>query len=81
MDLPLATQSLSPLARSPVAEEVECLITQRTGGQIRGLHVEVEGSTLLLTGQAGTYYVKQLATHAALEVTDHMLINNEIEVY
>ena len=64
-----------------LAEEIEGLVQRRTGGQIRGLHVEVYGDRVIITGRTSTYYAKQLAQHAAMDAAGHDCLSNEIEVY
>lgn len=64
-----------------LAEHVERLVRQRTGGLIRNLKVAVLSGEVLLTGRASTYYAKQLATHAALDACDHLTLTNDIEVF
>lgn len=64
-----------------LAEEIEGLVQRRTGGQIRGLHVEVYQDRVVITGRASTYYAKQLAQHAAMDAAGHDCVSNEIEVY
>jgi hypothetical protein len=64
-----------------LAERVERLVRQRTGGLVRDLKVAVLPGEILLTGRASTYYAKQLATHAALDALDHFTLTNDIEVY
>jgi hypothetical protein len=55
-------------------------VDQRTSGRIRGLQVLLEGSRLVITGRSATYYSKQLATHAALDVADALVIQNDVVV-
>jgi osmotically-inducible protein OsmY len=64
-----------------LAEEIEGIVQRRTGGQIRGLHVEVDQDRVIITGRAATYYAKQLAQHAAMDAAGHECLTNEIEVY
>jgi hypothetical protein len=40
----------------------------------------VRGCGLVLTGQASTYYAKQLAQHAVMEATALPILANEIDV-
>lgn len=55
-------------------------IASRTSGRIRKLEIAVEGSKLVITGQSSTYYGKQLATHAALDVAETLVIQNDVVV-
>lgn len=63
-----------------VAERVERIVGLRTAARIRNLHVDVQGTDVILTGVAPTYYVKQLATHAALDEIERRTLTNDIEV-
>lgn len=70
-----------PAGRQTLAECVERVIQERTCGLIRGLQVEILPHEIILTGRAPTYYAKQLATHAAMNVLDSVrLLTNSIEV-
>ena len=51
-------------------ERLEHLVRSRTGGRVSELHVEVQGTEVILTGRAATFHIKQLAT-----------LTNAIEVY
>jgi hypothetical protein len=55
-------------------------ILSRLGGRVRDLEVLFQEQGLVLRGHAGTYYAKQLAQHAAMEVTGLPVLANEIEV-
>lgn len=46
--------------------QVERAVRERTDRRIRDLHVRLCGDELIVSGRAPTYYLKQLATHAAL---------------
>jgi hypothetical protein len=61
-------------------EAVERAIRLRTSGQIRELHVDISDGEVVLTGRTSTYYTKQLATHAVLDLVDDLGLSNEIEV-
>jgi hypothetical protein len=61
-------------------EQLEAILLQRSGRQIRGLRVRVDPGGLVLQGRATTYYAKQLAQHAAMQVTGLPIMANEIEV-
>ena len=62
------------------AHKVEQLVRERTMGQIRSLRVDVFDNEVVLNGRTSTYYVKQLATHAALDACDRITLTNDIEV-
>jgi osmotically-inducible protein OsmY len=63
-----------------LAEEIEGVVQRRTGFQIRDLQVEVYPDCIVISGRAPTYYAKQLAQHAAMDVAGHDLLHNRIEV-
>jgi osmotically-inducible protein OsmY len=55
-------------------------LKQRLGRQILDLRVVIHEGHVLLQGFAVTYYAKQMAQHAALEVIGLPIRTNEIEV-
>lgn len=63
--------------------DIEVTITSqiryRLGQAVRCLRVDVTESDLILTGQAPSYYAKQLAQHIAMSVS-RLPLTNEIEV-
>jgi hypothetical protein len=63
-------------------DQLEALIHRRLLGcvRIRGFRVLVQDQGLVLQGCASTYYAKQLAQHAAMEVGELPILANEIEV-
>lgn len=63
-----------------IVENIEHVVRMRTGGMIRGLHVEVGEGRVTLTGRTTSFYNKQLATHAALEALVGQTLSNLIEV-
>jgi hypothetical protein len=63
-----------------IVENIEQVVRTRTGGMIRGLHVEVGEGRVTLTGRTTSFYNKQLATHAALEALVGQTLSNLIEV-
>jgi hypothetical protein len=64
------------------ADQLEALIERRLLGRVRvrGFRVLVQEQGLILQGWAGTFYAKQLAQHAAMEVSGLPILANEIEV-
>lgn len=48
--------------------------------RIRNLRVLIQDQGVVLQGQSDTYYAKQLAQHAVLDLTDPPILANEIEV-
>ncbi len=74
--------SLSTCFDSPqsLAELIERHVLSRTGGQIRSLRVEVINGEVVISGRTTTYYNKQLATHAARDAAENLVLTNQIEV-
>jgi osmotically-inducible protein OsmY len=60
--------------------ELEVHVQCRLGGQLRDFRVMVTDRGVILRGQAHTYYTKQLAQHAVMEVSRLPIVANEIEV-
>jgi hypothetical protein len=64
-----------------LVEQITRLVQSRTGGQIVGLHVSITGADVTISGRATTYYLKQLATHAALDLASTFAtLTNDIVV-
>jgi osmotically-inducible protein OsmY len=61
--------------------QLESKLLNRLGRQIRDLRIHVRDTGVVLYGQATTYYAKQLAQHAAMEITGLPVLANEIEVH
>jgi hypothetical protein len=61
-------------------ERLECLLQRRLGNRIRNLRVHVLPTGLVLQGHAPTYHAKQVAQHAAMELSDMPILANVIEV-
>lgn len=74
-------------AAATMHDQIIHLIENRTHRTIRNLRVLVDAGELVVTGQAPTYYCKQLATQAALEAVNHnftpdgVAVDNQIEVF
>ncbi len=67
---------------APTAEErLQSLLSRRLGSRIRDLRIVFQREGLILQGQTTTYYVKQLAQHAAMTTVDIPIFANEIEVH
>ena len=64
------------------ADQLEALIQWHLLGRVRvrPFRVVVREEGLVLQGCAPTYYAKQLAQHAAMEVSGLPILANEIEV-
>jgi hypothetical protein len=52
----------------------------RLASRVRDLRVHLCPAGLILQGRAATYHAKQLAQHAAMELTDVPIAANDIEV-
>ena len=61
-------------------ERLESLLQTRLGSRIRELRVQLLDKGLILQGRAFTYHAKQLAQHAAMELSEYPILANEIEV-
>ena len=62
------------------ADRLETMLQRRLGNRIRELRVLQLPSGIILQGRSATYHAKQLATHAAMELSDLPVLANEIEV-
>jgi hypothetical protein len=62
------------------AEQLELLVQRRLGSRVRDLRVLIRHDGIILQGRAGTYHAKQLAQHAAMELTVLPILANDIEV-
>lgn len=62
------------------AENLESLILRRLGSRVRDFHLVLRPNGLILQGRAATYHAKQLAQHAAMEVSGLTILANDIEV-
>jgi hypothetical protein len=61
--------------------ELEACVHARLNSRIRNFRLEFCDNPLILQGQAHTYYAKQLAQHAVMELTWLPIKANEIEVF
>ncbi|MEI7683624.1 MAG: hypothetical protein WCL32_01255 [Planctomycetota bacterium] len=61
-------------------EELTSLIVRRLGNRIRNLRIVRQGGGLVIQGRTSTYYAKQLAQHAAMELNNERILANDIEV-
>jgi hypothetical protein len=68
-------------AKDALAARIEARIEGRVRGCIYGLHVICSDDSIILRGRTRTYYAKQLAQEAALDLPDNALpLINEITV-
>jgi len=70
---------------SRLAQRIQTAVRRSTCGGIRQLDVQVEGELVVLHGRCGTYYCKQLAQHAAMNLIESLMldlaVSNEISVW
>ena len=79
--LPVVTHSKEPEAAGSANEScLETLVQRRMGARVRKLRVIIRHDGVVLQGLASTYYAKQLAQHAAMDLADLPIVANEIEV-
>jgi hypothetical protein len=66
------------------AEEHELELTQnidsKTFRQVHDLRVRYDADRVIVQGRSASYYVKQLATHAVLNLMPGVAIENRIDV-
>jgi hypothetical protein len=60
--------------------QIEAKVHGRLQGRVRDLRLLVRGDGLVLRGRSHCYYVKQLAQHSVMAVTQIRILANEIEV-
>ncbi len=63
-----------------LAASIERAVQEETGRSVLDLSVEVGEDGVLLKGHCATYYCKQLAQHAAMEMTGVNRLTNSIKV-
>jgi hypothetical protein len=61
-------------------DSLERRILHRIGNRIREFRVVEHPEGLVLKGWAVTYHAKQLAQHAAMDLTNRLILANDIEV-
>jgi hypothetical protein len=61
-------------------EHLELKVQRRLGSRIRDLRVIVRHDGVILKGRTSTYHAKQLAQHAAMELSTLPIVANDIEV-
>jgi hypothetical protein len=64
-----------------LATSIEQAVHRETGREIADLTVEVSPQGVLLRGHCTTYYTKQLAQHAAMNIPGGNRLINSIEVF
>ena len=63
-----------------LATSIERAVQRKTGHGVADLTVEVNPQGILLKGRCNTYYTKQLAQHAAMNIPGGDRLINSIEV-
>jgi CheY-like chemotaxis protein len=74
------TAARTPGRNRPAASPLDAVLSSVLGRRVRGLSVEIRGGHLFLRGRADSFHIKQLAQHAAMEVTELPLAANDIVV-
>ncbi len=69
------------LATQAKLDELEIQLQGQFSGRVADLHVLSLGGGIVLRGFTRTYYLKQLAQQAVMNLTDLPILANEIEVY
>ena len=59
---------------------LETHLQSRLGSRVRDLRVVSQNDGVILQGSTSTYYVKQLAQHLIMQITNLPILANEIEV-
>jgi hypothetical protein len=67
-------------ATPALIEQLALDVQSRLGGRVRNLRLLVQGTGLILRGEANTYHAKQLVQHAILEESGMPLLANKMEV-
>ncbi len=61
-------------------QDITRVVRDSTSNAVDGLIIRVDDSSIHIGGNAGSYYVKQLATQAALGICHGRSVQNEISV-
>ena len=70
----------TPFEAERLAAKIEQVVWHATAAGVRNLRVELRGEEVLLTGRCRTYYVKQVAQHAAMQTAAGWNVVNQIDV-
>ena len=80
----VALTTSKPGRDSVTNQNHDCELTHRidtkTFRQVRNLSVVQDAGRIVLSGRSESYYVKQLATHAVLDLMPGVDIENSIDV-
>lgn len=63
-----------------LATRIARVVKRRTAGSVQNLRVEVCREGVFLDGECDTFYTKQLAQQAAMDLADEKPLMNRIEV-
>ena len=69
------------LATQAKLDELELKLQRQFSGRVADFRVFHLGGGIVLRGFTRTYYLKQLAQQAVMNLTDLPILANEIEVY
>ena len=75
----MSTNVLAPSILSQ-EERLENMLLRRLGNRVRNLRVLVLPDGVILQGHTATYHAKQIAQHAAMELSEAPILANDIEV-
>ncbi len=71
---------VAPTSNTRLAKLVSHIIQRRTGSRVQELRVDVLDDVVRLTGRCASFYVKQLAQHATMDLVCGATIVNDIQV-
>ena len=78
---PVRDRETRDAARSDrLAARIARVVKRRTAGSVQNLRVEVRRDGVFLDGHCETFYTKQLAQQAAMDLADEKPLTNRIEV-
>ncbi|HWA99064.1 MAG TPA: hypothetical protein VG713_11255 [Pirellulales bacterium] len=80
MDRVARRTRVNRIPQADLASSIERSVQQRTGYKIRDLRVEIDTEGVRLQGRCGSFYSKQLAQQAAMDMARDVALTNEIEV-
>jgi hypothetical protein len=79
--MPDASALMFNMPARDMLDELATHIQHRLNGRVQNLRLSLRGATgLVLEGRTRTYYAKQLAQHAVMQVIDLPICANDIEV-
>ena len=63
-----------------LAEQIKRKIGRVTQGRVKNLDVFLTGTHVVIEGFCSSFHPFQLAQHAAMEATDDLMVDNQIDV-